>query len=207
MRLGQAPTGTLVIYTDGGGGDAHENAGFGVCVTTKQDDWSPTGQPEVMDELHGPVCCDPASAYYAKASVHTNNTAELTGLLQANLWLERDGGTEEAILCTDSTYAMGCTDGSFNGSDNLELYLTVRERFEREQDRRGGHLSLLHVKAHSGDIGNDDADCFAWWGKGDGPHSQLPMTVGEDNEENDLAHDRLDAQVQRLRDELAMDPS
>ena len=53
----------------------------------------------------------------------------------------------------------------------------------------------------------DDAHCFAWWGKGDGPHSQLPMTVGDDDEENDLAHDRLDARLQRLRDELAKDPS
>ena len=55
----------------------------------------------------------------------------------------------------DILYAIGCTEGKLNGERNKAMYLLVRERFRKEQQRRGGRLELLHVKGHSGDIGND----------------------------------------------------
>ena len=139
-------------------------------------------------------------------------STELTGLLQAIIHLERqqlsDQDEIEAIMCSDSLYAIGCTEGKLNGERNKAMYLLVRERFRKEQQRRGGRLELLHVKGHSGDIGNDHADRLAWWGKRAGPYSQLPVVdkTRSEEEENDRENERLDAKLMRQREEEAMEP-
>ena len=213
-RLQRLPIGAKVIYTDGGGSD--DKAGWGVCVTRKTQSWTPTCSPMVDDELFGEVCLDVESMFYAQATKHSNNSAELTGLLQAIIYLEQEPleemaeeETEEAIICSDSKYAMGCAEGTLNGEENLALYLLVRERYEREKERRNSLLELLHVKGHSGDQGNDHADCLAWWGKRPGPHSQLRVTDGAESEEeeNERERDRLDAKIERQRAEESLETS
>lgn len=69
-------------------------AGWGVCVTEKREDWTPTCIPIVQDELFGRVCEETGSINYAQVTTQSNNTAELTGLLQAIVYLERQSTAE-----------------------------------------------------------------------------------------------------------------
>ena len=59
------------------------------------------------------MCTDPGSTFYAQATKHSNNTAELTGLLQTIIYLEQEVTDEalerDAVICSDSKYAIGCT--------------------------------------------------------------------------------------------------
>ena len=120
----------------------------------------------------------------------------LTGLLQAIIFLEQEETEEavgrESVICSDSKYAIGCAEGTLNGEKNLAMYLLVRERFESEKKRRNGQVELIHVKGHSGDVGNDHADCLAWWGKRPGPPSQLRVASGVETEEDVEARDGSD---------------
>ncbi len=173
--------------------------------------WGTTCTPRVDDELFGSVCLETESRYYAHATKHSNTTAERTALLQAILYLEGENldeqDTLEAVICSDSEYAIGCTEGTNNGEKNLAMYKLIRARFAAEKERRDGALELLHVKGHSGDIGNDHADRLAWWGKRDGPKSQLAVVQQPESEAemNERENDRLDAKIQRQREEEAVD--
>jgi hypothetical protein len=53
----------------------------------------------------------------------------------------------EAIICSDSLYAIGCAEGRLNGERNLALYLLVREPFQAEKTRRVGTGSLSMVRS------------------------------------------------------------
>ena len=50
---------------------------------------------------------------------------------------------------------------------------------ETEHTRRAGGIKLVHVKGHSGDVGNDWADSRVQDGKGPGPYSRIKLTRKE----------------------------
>eukprot|EP01047_Picozoa_sp_COSAG01_P067868 COSAG01_NODE_9674_length_2372_cov_4.364716_2_plen_87_part_00 len=56
-----------------------------------------------------------------------------------------------------------------------------------------GNRRNLHVKGHSGDIGNDYADRFVQDGKGTGPFSRLRLSRSETSAEKRDRHSVLSA--------------
>eukprot|EP01051_Picozoa_sp_SAG22_P007654 SAG22_NODE_546_length_9261_cov_18.423925_11_plen_82_part_00 len=71
-------------------------------------------------ELFGPVVTDPQSPWYVRAEKHTANTGELTGVIQACLWLLNESNKEEAALLYDSMYVADQVQGLQRKKKNVE---------------------------------------------------------------------------------------
>ena len=63
-----------------------------------------------ISDLWGPVVTDKQEdEFYQRCEIRSNNTGELTGILQALLWARQHGGQEPFALCYDSMYAANIT--------------------------------------------------------------------------------------------------
>ena len=76
---------------------------------------------------------------------------------------------------------------------NVEAARINRDLYEAEHERRSGGVIMVHVKGHSGDIGNDYADAFVQDGKGLGPFSRIQLSRGETQTEKCARHRTLSA--------------
>lgn len=135
----------LVIYTDG---SAKPNPGPGGWSTVILTSWQ-----------------DPHTLSGAKPH-STNNEMELTAILRAMIWL-RENGSPPAIICSDSSYAIGCMSSWAAGWErkgwkkaggpikNLELVKTMLG-LSRTLD-----LKWQWVRGHAGDRWNHLADTLA----------------------------------------------
>eukprot|EP01050_Picozoa_sp_SAG11_P005318 SAG11_NODE_369_length_10077_cov_34.025857_4_plen_77_part_00 len=65
----------------------------------------------VVSELYGPVENDSSSAYYVGAERGTNQTGELTGVIQALLWLRANAKGRPAVIVVDSVSAANQAEG------------------------------------------------------------------------------------------------
>eukprot|EP00605_Chrysophyceae_sp_TOSAG23-4_P002858 GSChrysophyteH1.ASY1.ANO1.3148.1 assembled CDS len=159
------------IYTDGsctGNRNVRERAspaGWGICVVRGS---------IIHTELYGPVVLDPYSPYSLHAEVGSNNTAELSAVGEALIWI-RDRTdvsslrNSEVCICYDSEYAHKSVVGIFNGPKNRSLYMTIRNILSEVLlllRNCGGRLRWKHVKGHSGNHFNDRADYLAGLGAG-----------------------------------------
>lgn len=175
----------LIIYTDGackGNSNVVANkcpAGFGTLILSRS--------LETIAEIFAPVELDSESPYYMGAEVRSNNTAELTAIGEAFIYV-RDYAQNFVCHCSgacsctrlsvsvryDSEYAALSVKGTFNGVKNKRLYETIRGIYRSV--REGGTYSagefvgkrrqpvdivFEKVKGHSGDTGNDRADHLA----------------------------------------------
>ena len=181
-KVSAMPTGSLLLYTDGGGADGGGVglSGWGVCVTTKGEDWSYMGELDQMDALWGPVITNSTSQFWLGSQKGTNNTAELNGAAQALIWLRNEGGHAPAAILYDSEYAGQSTTGAWNGKANLEAIRINRELYEAEHARRRGGVQLIHVKGHHEQPGNESADQLAHAGKDRKPYSRIALTCTTD---------------------------
>ena len=93
----------------------------------------------------------------------------------------------------DSKYAANVTDGTWNAKSILEAARINRDLYEAEHERRNGGVIMIHVKGHSGDIGNDYADTVVQDGKGSGPFSRIRLDRGETQAEKSVRHKTLSA--------------
>ena len=149
--------GMLHIYTDGackGNTNVRVSespAGWGFVVVG--------GKGEVVDEQCGPVVTDKQSPHFLGAECGSNNTAELSAICQALIWLLEKKGRESVTLCFDSNYAAMIASGQWKAKQNLELAKRARELFQQVEVHC--NISLKHVKGHSGHKWNDHADLLA----------------------------------------------
>lgn len=146
------------IYTDGSGPvNNSEWAGWGAAI------WShPVSCPLANYELFGPVPLEQWDPRWLGAEAATNNTAEVTAIAEALLWLEQEApGPKEApvSLWFDSTYAQEAITGQTTPKENIALITTAREIWSRVSAIR--KFEWCKVKAHSGNHGNDYADKLA----------------------------------------------
>ena len=110
-------------------------------------------------EFYGPLTLDPAAPPFLGAERATNNTAELSALAEGLTYLrDVDATTGPALLRPDSEYAMGIATGLSQPGTNVALARRVRDLWRAEEARRGGQLWALHVKGHSSNQWNHQAD-------------------------------------------------
>ena len=148
-------------HTDGSGGDGSV-AGWGVGIYERR---FPTIEEAWVAALYGPVLVQSFDPLWIGATVHTNNTAELSAIGEACRWLlntmeaPRPQNLRAAHLFYDSTYAFGVATRLIHPTENHSLADTVADLVNRV--RRLISLEFHHVKGHSGAPGNEVADRLA----------------------------------------------
>ena len=122
---------------------------------------------EVREECYGPVITTPGERGYLGAEIGTNNTGELSAMVEALRWaLHAEGARRFGVITIwyDSEYAYGQVTGTNRARKNV---LLVRyARLLRSRTERVREVRFQHVKGHSGDPGNEAADRAAELGAG-----------------------------------------
>ena len=146
----------MEIYVDGScAGNARVRssvckAGWGVVVVDG------TG----VTELFGPVLLDSENPCFLGAEVGSNNTAELSAMCEALLYVSSNIAPErEVVIRYDSTYAANAITGMCKAHTNKVL--VAKGQACLEHARTENPVAFTHVKAHSGDKWNDLADALA----------------------------------------------
>ena len=107
----------------------------------------------------GPVVLGEQSLGWRGAERATNNTGELTAILEALEWAA-ESRLEGVVIRVDSQYAACMTRGEWKAKVNRKLVAQCREALGRAEGK-GCEVGWRHVKGHSGDKWNDRADELA----------------------------------------------
>ena len=157
---------TLVIYPDGaynqakGGGT--QQAGFGVVFVRGGDGLADEDARE-LDCMSGPVTINPSMPTFLGAPQHTNNTGELTALMEGILWaLNEDPEPSSAVLIKpDSEYVMAAATGDIQPDENIDMVKRLRHMYKTLLTQRDGRVRWAHVPSHSQHKWNDRVDHLA----------------------------------------------
>ena len=157
---------TAVVYCDGayaqarGGGS--QRAGFGATVVRGGDGLDDADAYEVAC-LAGCVTLDPTLPTFLGAEQHTNNTGELSGLMEGILWLlhEDPSPRSSVLLKPDSEYIMGAATGDVSPSKNVAMVRELQRLYALLLRQRNGKVKWAHVKSHTCHVWNDRADELA----------------------------------------------
>ena len=136
------------IYTDGGTRLADGETLAGSEAVAR----SPHGR---LDIMFGPVVTTEAHLAFAGASVHCNNTAEMTALVEAlSFLLPHDRVARNANSCIfyDSKHAAGICLGTIQSRTHVQLALACQQSLLKVQHRL--RFTMQHVYGHTGDLRN-----------------------------------------------------
>ena len=100
--------------------------------------------------LHGPVVTEEWDNIWCGAREKTNNTGELTAMIELMIWLLEeapDGGDTPVMIRFDSFYAANVCRGIWEVKSNEELAQKARAVTERVEERR--ILTWVHVYGHT----------------------------------------------------------
>ena len=149
-------------------------AGWGFCLFPKGCH-TPTTRDEAILSQRGPVVLNAESKLFTGATRLTNNTAEMSALIEVCWFLltihtphpssvnrrrhvtMRTG--DKVIIHPDSKYAMGIAQGLFFPRENVLMAKLLRHLYGVVQ--RVFDVSLSWTKGHDGDLGNMLADSLA----------------------------------------------
>ena len=140
------------VYTDGGTRivDGETLAGRGVISR------SPHG---MIDIMFGPVVTTEAHLAFSGARTHSNNTAEMTVMIEALSFLGPHGPVardEQWCIYYDSKHAAGVCLGTIQARTHVQLALACQQSMIYAQHRP--RLTMQHVYGHGGNLGNECAD-------------------------------------------------
>ena len=155
---------SLILYPDG----SHDSslpqavAGFGF-TGVRGDNGDDDLDARVLVAASGPVVLDERSPVYLGADKHTNNTAELTALIESMRWaVECDTRWQDAVLLRpDSDTAIGWTIGDLIPTVNHALVDEARRWYTRLLQQRHGRVYWKRVPGHSDHLRNDHVDALA----------------------------------------------
>ena len=134
-------------------------AGWGFCVV-EGDTGLGKGRGEIVTEGSGPVITDQGSGAFIGAEIGSNNTAELSAIAGALVWLLQQGGKSSVVIRADSQYALNIANGQWRAKKNRDLASHVRALWDEVSILR--ELSGEHVRAHRGHRWNERADHLAF---------------------------------------------
>ena len=117
---------------------------------------SPHGR---MDIMFGPFITTEAQLAFASARVHSNNTAEMSAMVEALSFLGPHGPVaRDANSCVffDSKHAAGICLGTIQARTHVQLALSCQQSLLKVQHRL--RFTMQHVYGHAGNLGNECAD-------------------------------------------------
>ena len=140
------------IYTDGGARivDGETLAGWGVIARSHH------GRIHVM---FGPVITTDSCLALAGARTHSNNTAEMTAMIEALSLLGPHGPIARAthsLFFDDSKHAAGAYLGTILARTHVQLRLYCQKLLLKLQHRQ--RFTMQHVYSHAENLGNECAD-------------------------------------------------
>ena len=166
----EADTPDLIIFTDGSRPDnIHSNTHRGVAAGWGFVVWDRT--QTTLTERYGPVItkngpnAGASLPQYAGADKGSNNTGEVTAILEALMYLQdyvhhtpslREGRKPLIMIRPDSKYAEDMTVGRSNTYCNPELAGNLRQAYSKACERFRIHVKW--VKGHQEHAGNQRAD-------------------------------------------------
>ncbi len=135
-----------LLYTDGSGGVATpRTAGWGVAIfSAGAYQWEPDFS------LYGPVVICAEDEAFLGATKHSNNTAELSAICEALLWLRDEAPGDSALdacILYDSEYAADSIVGINHGVENFDLVDYGRKLYDEVRQQR--QISWQHVYGHA----------------------------------------------------------
>ena len=174
----------VAVYTDGSGSGgrctATSSAGWGFVVLVNQ----------VHDHsAHGPVETDSRSVYYLGATVASNNSAEITAIIESLLYVLSLPTIPQSVeFFYDSKWAANATIGTSRPKRHKLLVNQARKLFTILSQRT--LVKWTWVKGHSGDTYNEMADSLAEEGKRAGEYqggrsSRMPFITPDSFSEPD----------------------
>ena len=104
---------------------------------------------------------DPDHNAYRGAGVGSNNTGEVTAILEAMLYAIDEGFTGVNML-TDSRWALNVISGRWHAKCHKDLVRQARSLYKSTNTK----FKLHCIKAHAGHEGNERADQLANRGRG-----------------------------------------
>ena len=137
------------LYTDGSGSaDEQSPAGWGVAVY----DGTDTDAQHCLFELRGPILTNDTDQRFLGATKQTNNTAELTAIAEALLWLDQEAPGRRhktATVYYDSQYAAEIIQSSAEPHQNMELANQCRSIYQRLRAMHHLRRSAANALAYS----------------------------------------------------------
>ena len=112
-----------------------------------------------IDVMFGPVVTTEAHLAFSCARTHSNNTAELTAMIEALLFLGLHGPVtrvEQSCMCYGSLHAAGICLGTIQARTHGQLALACQQSVIHAQHRL--RLTMQHVYGHGGNWSNECAD-------------------------------------------------
>ena len=109
---------------------------------------------ETWTDASGPVVTDPNHPLFAGAVVGSNNTGELTAILEAVLHASQQDHT--AIIHSDSLWAINVLKGKWRPQRHKQLVNYIRGVLRQHEG-----LQMHWIKGHAGHEGNERADRLA----------------------------------------------
>ena len=108
--------------------------------------------------MFGPVVTTEAPLAFSGARAHSNNTAEMTAMIEALLSWASWPVARDTTSCIyyDSKHAAGVCLGTIQARTHVQLALACQQSLLSVQHRL--RLSMQHVYGHSGNLGNECAD-------------------------------------------------
>ena len=129
--------------------------------------------------MFGPVVTTEAHLAFSGARIHSNNTAEMTAMIEALSFLGPHGPAAQdgqSCIYYDSTHAAGICLGTIQARTHVQLALACQQSLIHAQRRL--RLTMQHVYGHSGNLGNECADHAAALGTLDLPPATTLPLVG-----------------------------
>ena len=117
---------------------------------------SPHGRIDVM---FGPVVTTEAHLAFFGARTHSNNTAEMTAMIEPLFFLGPHGPVtrdEQSCIYYVSMHAAGICLGTIQPRTHVQLALACKQSMIHVQHRL--RLTMQHVYGHGGNLGNECAD-------------------------------------------------
>ena len=107
----------------------------------------------------GPVVTTEAHLAFSGTRAHSNNTAEMTAMVEALSFLGPHGPVardEQSCIYYDSLHAAGLCLGTIHARTHVQLALACQSSMMLAQ--RKLRLTMQHVYGHSGNLSNECAD-------------------------------------------------